>query len=124
MKSTLQSLVPMVHVANVQRSIEFYTKLGFEIGNTFTPEGAASPRWAWLQSEGGAKLMVAKASEPVDPKQQAVLFYIYCDDVAAKRSELVAANIKASPITSPFYAPRGEFRIEDPDGYVLMVTHA
>jgi hypothetical protein len=23
----------------------------------------------------------------------------------------------------PFYCPKGEFRLEDPDGYVLMLTH-
>jgi hypothetical protein len=23
----------------------------------------------------------------------------------------------------PFYAPRGEFRLTDPDGYTLMITH-
>ena len=65
--------------------------------------------------------MVTEADEPVHPEQQAVLFYIYCDDVAVKRSELVAAKITASAIEFPFYSPRGEFRIEDPDGYVLMV---
>jgi hypothetical protein len=26
-------------------------------------------------------------------------------------------------ITTPFYAPRGEFRLVDPDGYCLMITH-
>lgn len=31
-------LVPMAFVADVERSIDFYGKLGFEVGNTFTPE--------------------------------------------------------------------------------------
>jgi predicted lactoylglutathione lyase len=43
MSIAFKSLVPMVHVADVERSIGFYTKLGFEVGNTFTPEGVASP---------------------------------------------------------------------------------
>ena len=113
----------MAHVADVVRSVEFYMKLGFKVGSTFTPKGAESLTWAWLESEGGAKLMVTQADEPVDPEQQAVLFYIYCDDIVAKREELVAANIKASPMAFPFHSPRGEFRIEDPDGYVIMMTH-
>jgi len=29
----------------------------------------------------------------------------------------------AGPIQYPFYSPRGEFRIQDSDGYVIMVTH-
>ena len=65
----------------------------------------------------------ARASDPVDPKSQAILFYVYVPDVADYRSRLLEAGIVASPIQFPFYAPRGEFRVEDPDGYVLMVTH-
>ena len=54
---------------------------------------------------------------------QAVLFYLYCSDVAAFRTMLMEAGVEVGPINSPFYAPRGEFRVVDPDGYVLMVTH-
>jgi len=72
---------------------------------------------------GRAHLMLAKASEAVDPAQQAVLFYVYCEDVAAFRSKLIEAGVDAGPVQHPFYAPRGEFRVTDPDGYVLMITH-
>jgi catechol 2,3-dioxygenase-like lactoylglutathione lyase family enzyme len=119
---TLKSLVPMAYVQSVRRSIEFYAKLGFEVGNTHTPEGGGEPVWAWLRS-GGAHLMLAQASEPVDPDKQAVLFYVYCPDPAEFRSKLIEAGVEAGPIQHPFYAPRGEFRVTDPDGYVLMVTH-
>ena len=116
-------LVPFCHVKSVPKSIEFFAKLGFEVGNTFLPDGAAEPTWAWLQTAGRAQLMLAKANEPVIASQQAVMFYIYFDDVAAKHTELQKAGIAVGPIAFPFYAPRGEFRIEDPDHYVLMVTH-
>jgi len=36
---------------------------------------------------------------------------------------LVECGVNAGPIQYPFYAPGGEFRVTDPDGYVLMVTH-
>jgi predicted enzyme related to lactoylglutathione lyase len=117
-----RQLVPMAFVADVERSIEFYQHLGFEVGNTFAPEGATKPSWAWLQS-GEAQLMLAVASEPVIAEQQAVLFYVYTDDVTAARASLVEAGLDPGKITTPFYAPRGEFRLVDPDGYVLMVTH-
>lgn len=120
--SEIRSLVPMTHVESVPRSIEFYRKLGFEVGNTFTPDGRADPAWAWLHADR-ASLMVARAGEPVVPDQQAVLFYLYCDDVVATRSELEKEGIAVGPIEHPFYAPRGEFRATDPDGYVLMITH-
>ncbi len=118
----IRALVPLSYVRSVSRSIEFYAKLGFQVGNTFTPEGAPEPAWAWLESDR-ASLMVARASEPVIASQQAVLFYLYCDDVIAMRAELQNAGIVVGEIRYEFYAPRGEFRVEDPDGYVLMITH-
>jgi len=118
----LNALVPMAFVDSVPRSIEFYERLGFVVGNTFVPPDQTEPSWAWLKS-GGAQLMVARASEPVVPSQQAVLFYLYCDNVALYREELQNADVVTGEITYPFYAPRGEFRVTDPDGYALMVTH-
>ena len=117
-----RQLVPMVSVADVERSIEFYNHLGFEVGNTFAPNGATKPSWAWLHS-GDAQLMLSAACEPIVAKQQAVLFYVYTDDVAAARASLVEAGLSPGMITTPFYAPRGEFQLIDPDGYIVMITH-
>jgi catechol 2,3-dioxygenase-like lactoylglutathione lyase family enzyme len=118
----IRSLLPMAHVRDVVRSIEFYRKLGFEVGKTFVPDGQTEPAWAWLHADR-ANLMVTLMDDPVVPEQQAVLFYLYSDDVATTRSELEKAGMAVGPIAHPFYAPRGEFRVEDPDGYVLMITH-
>jgi catechol 2,3-dioxygenase-like lactoylglutathione lyase family enzyme len=112
----------MAHVRDLARSIEFYRKLGFEVGNTFVPSGRTDPTWAWLRSDR-ANLMLAQVGEPVVPEQQAALFYLFCDDVAATRSELKKEGVPVGPIEHPFYAPRGEFRVHDPDGYGLMITH-
>ena len=78
-----RQLVPLISVADVERSIEFYGHLGFKVGNTFTPARATKPTWAWLQS-GDAQLMVATASEPtvanrktVPANQKTVLMYVY-----------------------------------------------
>ena len=117
-----RQLVPMVSVADVERSIAFYSQLGFEVGNTFAPEGAEKAVWAWLYSDA-AQLMVTAAEEPVVAEQQRVLFYIYTDDVAAAHEELAEAGLNPGTIMTPFYAPRGEFQLVDPDGYVVMVTH-
>ena len=122
MDSRLRSLVPMAYVRNVGDSIAFYRKLGFEVLNTFVPDGRTDPTWAWLET-GEARLMLALASEPVIADQQAVLFYLYVDDVAAARSALEHAGVPVGPIEYPFYARRGEFRVRDPDRYVLMITH-
>ena len=118
-----RQLVPMVFVADVERSIAFYKHLGFEVGNTFAEEGAKGPTWAWLQC-GEAQLMLAKANEEIVAEQQRVLFYVYTDDVGTARAKLAEAGFKPGEISNPFYAPRGEFEIKDPDGFVLMITHA
>jgi hypothetical protein len=55
--------------------------------------------------------------------QQAVLFYLYYDDIAATREALAAQGLPVGEMSFPFYCPKGEFRIVDPDGYVLMLTH-
>lgn len=112
----------MAHVRNVPESITFYRTLGFEIRNTFVPAGESDPAWAYLESDR-AHLMVARADGPFDAGQQAVLFYLYCDDVPATRDAIERAGVAVGEIAYPFYAARGEFRVSDPDGYVLMVTH-
>ncbi|HJT68448.1 MAG TPA: VOC family protein [Pyrinomonadaceae bacterium] len=117
-----RQLVPLLFVADVERSIDFYKHLGFELRNTFTAEGATKPTWAWLRSEN-APLMLAAANEPVIPDQQRVLFYLYTDDVQTAHDSLTGKGLTPGPITTPFYAPRGEFELVDPDGYVLMLTH-
>jgi len=118
----IRQLAPMLFVADVQRSINYYKHLGFEVGNTFAAEGAAKPTWAWLQSDN-APLMLAAANEPITPTEQRVLFYLYTDDVKTAHAALTDAGLNPGPITTPFYAPRGEFQLIDPDGYVLMLTH-
>ena len=117
-----RQLVPMISVVDVERSIAFYQHLGFQVGNTFAAEGAAKPAWAWLYSDR-AQLMLSSAAKPIVPEQQSVLFYIYTDDVAAARAALVEAGLSPGEIRTEFYAPRGEFELVDPDGYILMITH-
>ena len=117
----IQSLVPMVSVADVERSIAFYHHLGFEVGNTFACEGETKPSWAWLQS-GHAQVMFSATNEP-NAGKHTVLFYVYTDDVAAARASLTEAGLTPGEIATPFYAPQGEFELIDPDGYVIMITH-
>ena len=117
-----RQLVPMLFVADIERSIDYYKHLGFEVGNTFAAGGGTKPTWAWLRSKD-APLMLAAADEPVVPSQQRILFYLYTDDVQTAHALLTDKGLKPGPITTPFYAPRGEFQLTDPDGYVLMLTH-
>jgi hypothetical protein len=116
----LRSLVPLVQVRSVPRSIEFYAKLGFSVRNTFTPDGAREPRWASL-TQGGAELMIGSGDGAASPKPT-VLLYLYSEDVAEARASLERAGVACGPIRYPFYSPNGEFEVEDPDGYTLVIT--
>ncbi|MGH9555950.1 MAG: VOC family protein [Terriglobales bacterium] len=117
----LGGLVPMAHVADVARSVAFYQKLGFEVGNTLEQDGRL--QWAWLKS-GKADFMLTRSPRPINPQAQDVLFYLYAPDVAAYREQLAARGVEVGEMRYPFYSPRGEFRVQDPDGYALMITHA
>ena len=119
----LRNVVAMLHVGSVPRAAAFYALLGLEVANTHQEPGSDEPAWAWLQSQHGASLMLAQADAPTGPVAQAILFYLYCDDVAAMHAALVASDVPVGEIAYPFYCPKGEFRVVDPDGYVAMVTH-
>ena len=121
MTAQTRSLVAFAHVADVERSIKFYADLGFKVANRVVAEGGTVPVWAWLESEK-ANLMVGLASETVDASQQAILFYLYYDDIEQTHAILAQLGHEPGPIKYPFYMPGGEFRLEDPDGYVLMLA--
>ena len=121
MAAQTRSLVAFAHVASVERSIEFYADLGFKVKNTVVPQGKSTPVWAWLESEK-ANLMVGLADGPVDASQQAILFYLYFDNIKQTHGALVERGRFPGEIKYPFYMPGGECRLEDPDGYVLMLA--
>ena len=124
----LTGLVPMIRVADVERSAAFYRLLGFEIGNKVPREG--SPHWAWLYApkvdnwKHGPNLMVVRGEMSTPLDSQLVLFYVYATDLPALRNQLIAESVKVSEITYPEYLPKGEFRTQDPDGYTLMVAQS
>ncbi len=120
----------MIHVADVDRAAEFYRLLGFEIGN-YVPKGEPGPKhWAWLYQpkaeswKTGANLMITRTGRPLNPRAQDVLFYLYATDLVGLRNELLAHGLKPGEICYPEYLPKGEFRIDDPDGYCLMIGQA
>lgn len=121
MTAQTRSLVAFAHVGSVERSIQFYADLGFKLNNTVVPQGQSAPVWAWLESEN-ANLMVGLADGPVDASQQAILFYLYFDDIKQTRNALIELGHSPGEIKYPFYMPGGECRLEDPDGYVLMLA--
>jgi hypothetical protein len=119
MPPQVNDLVPMVHVADVRHAVRYYELFGLKVRNTLK---AADGEWVWAYIEcEQAKIMFARASGPVVASQQAVLFYLYSPDLVALREQLTAKGVQTSAITYPHYMPKGEIRVEDPDGYVLLI---
>src|SRR6476620_17160 len=112
-------LIPFVHVADGQRSIGFYEKLGFTARDTHEHDTGLD--WAALESSQ-AQLMVARATAPVEADQQAVLFYLYSKDLADLREHLVAEGVAGGAIREGTPGPRREMALTDPDGYCLMIA--
>jgi len=118
-KSHVARLVPMAHAADVQRAADFYKLLGFEVRGNLR-DHAGQLQWVYLAC-AQAELMLARASGTVPASEQAVLFYLYSPDLIAVREHLLTNGIEVSEITYPHYMPKGEIRLEDRDGYVLLI---
>lgn len=126
----VNAVVAMVRVANIERSVEFYRLLGFEVGN-YVPRAENCPMaWAWLYQpktpnwKTGANLMLTVNHDAITPGAHSVLFYLYANDLVGLRTRLLGAGVKVGEITYPEYLPEGEFRTSDPDGYTLMIAQA
>ncbi|MDX2194488.1 MAG: hypothetical protein NW201_14175 [Gemmatimonadales bacterium] len=112
----------MLHVVDVAASAAWYAHLGFSVQNrVHGPDGGLS--WVWLQG-GDAALMLARASGTVDAGMQAALLYVYVTELVALHETLGTEGLGPGEICTPFYAPRGEFRLTDPDGWTVMVMQA
>ncbi len=111
------ALVPLAHVADLERSVVFYAMLGFEVAERYEQEGWLL--WCRLRRDG-AELMLALASDPVHDHAQGVLFYLYVDDLDSLRAE---PGLNAGPAIE-VQAPRRarEMHLQDPDGYVVVVA--
>ncbi|MGH9556169.1 MAG: VOC family protein [Terriglobales bacterium] len=110
---------PLLHVAEIERSIRFYELLGFATVDT---DRAQPLGWARMHCEGGA-VMFLRAEEPVDASAQGMLLYMYTPDLTGLREHLLASGVKVPPIRYPEYMPSGEIMIADPDGYAILVAH-
>lgn len=132
----ISAVIPYLHVADVDRSVQFYGLLGLKCDGTFRDQTNRSC-WACV-GQGHAQLMLALASEPVVASQQAMLVYMHANDVKALRHHLLACGVqdgsgaghlwgKATPrgmvstVTFPDHMERGELRAQDPDGYVVLI---
>jgi len=116
-----KAVVALLHVADVQRSISFYQKLGFELGNEPLKNDRGVESFAWMHHGSAAQIMLALTGRPLNPGAQDVMFYLYVTDMSAFREQVVSSGLAVGEIKYPFWSPNGEFRVDDPDGWAWMV---
>ena len=110
---------PLLHVAELEKSIPFYERLGF---TTIDTDRCNPLGWARLHCDGGA-VMFLRAERPIDASAQGVMLCMYTPDLAGLREQLLASGVAVPPIVYPEYMPSGEFDITDPDGFHIAVMH-
>jgi catechol 2,3-dioxygenase-like lactoylglutathione lyase family enzyme len=114
---------PMLHVAEVERSIRFYRQLGFELvdveGETGCPLG-----WARMSTADGSALMLllAEENDAVKPEQQGIMLVLYTAALPALRQQLVAAGERPTEVERPPWMPSGHILVPDPDGYAVGIN--
>jgi uncharacterized glyoxalase superfamily protein PhnB len=112
----IDALVPLLGVADVERSIAFYTEiLPFQVVEKTTADGKT--RWALLRC-GPAALMIGQADRAGGG---AVLLHLYVEDVRACRDALRAKGTVTTGIRPEPYGVEA-FRLRDPDGHELAIA--
>jgi len=110
---------PLLHVAEIERSIAFYQLLGFRLTDD---DGCIPIGWARLHCEGGS-IMFLRAEREIDAKAQGFLFSMYTPDLAGLREHLIEKGAAVSEIKHPPYLPSGTMNLADPDGYHIEIAH-
>jgi catechol 2,3-dioxygenase-like lactoylglutathione lyase family enzyme len=122
----VSGLVPMLPVSDLERSVRFYTLLGFAVGNRVPPQGAM--QWAWLYAPNapdwrrGPNLMLTRGERPLEPAGPKIVLYLYATNLVTLRQDLLQAGQTPGPIRNPEYLPDGELELLDPDGHCLMIA--
>jgi hypothetical protein len=68
--------------------------------------------------------MINQADGPVDATHSSAAVWLYCADVQAAHAQLAARGLEVGDVSYPFYNPRGEFHVHDPDGYAIFIAHS
>jgi uncharacterized glyoxalase superfamily protein PhnB len=111
-------MVPMLNVPDVERTIEWYARLGFRVARATRGAGLdRKPNWAWL-SRGEVHLMVNAGDTTAAGPRQEVQLYILTDDVDAEYEALKDQVTVLAKLAETFYGMK-EFIVEDVNGFSI-----
>ncbi|MEX0343753.1 MAG: VOC family protein [Rhizobiaceae bacterium] len=108
--------MPILQVAKVARSTEFYNRLGFATGGVWDLEG--EPNFAIVQ-RGDVTIGLQLLRAATMPNNTHWAAYVYIDDAKELYEEFCAAGIAIN--RKPEEAPYGciDFDVRDPDGHLI-----
>lgn len=104
-------LVPLLHVTDLDGSIAFYERLGFEPEDFFEQEGWLL--WCRLRSETEAELMLVLTGDPPHVHDGTVALYLFVDDLE---------SLALGPVERAHPSAARAVRLLDPDGYEILVA--
>ena len=118
----IKQIVPVLRVADVARSMEWYqTTLGFEAD----PFPATPPHQFAILRQDSAELMLRRGSSTARSQPRAYDWDVYLRIDNPRMREVFAAfqarGIVTRRLERMFYG-LAEFEITDPDGYVLCLS--
>lgn len=120
MTARVQTIRPMLAVADLPRTVAFYTqKLGFSVRGAF----GNPPVWCDLVRDGQSMMFNAPPRAEVErdvPRKSKdyQIFYMNVRDVVGMHKELSDRGVAVSPMRVTVYGMK-EFEVRDPDDYWL-----
>ena len=110
----LDRIIPMLPVRNVQASVDFYRKLGFEVEK-------GNEEWGWAMLRlGECRLMVDQSINVAPGAPRSSVVYLYPHDIDEYHSEVRRNGLTIPDLDVTFYGMT-EFRLDDPDGNRLWI---
>ena len=113
------TVVPLLWVQNIEKSIRFFEEIGFNISERWQPQNKIQ----WCRVEFHDAALMLQQIDDSEAKQQigedyGIQLYFITDDVDAVYHQIRARGIDVSPPKVEFYGMKQVF-VLDPDGRTL-----
>ena len=108
-----RKVVPMIHVPNVQATVDWYKDIGFTVTSSFDDDGEMN--WALLSLDD-SELMFNAGGQPSSSDRREVDLYVRAENVDDLYRRLKDRADVVEGIHNTFYGMR-EFVIRDPNRF-------
>ena len=105
-----ERVVPMIHVPDVRKTVDWYRSIGFSVLDTYD-DGGAGLSFAII-SIGSTQVIFSSGGSPSSSRRREVDLYVYCDDVEERYARLQDRVEVFEGLHDTFYGMR-EFIIRD-----------